>query len=638
MKRYRKRNYGYFFRKHFFAALVLWIIVLYVFLQICFLVIFEKEKQKTSVKFYEGMEKIQYLVKDNALMNVEGEVTQALEEMSQAGYIGNHVYLDGGVGSLLSIRLNDFEKHFLYISGLGMDGEGNTLVSGLGTGCGFVQHMDGGEVFLETGHGNDLYVLHLINTRLESDSMYNKSVIYKYEYEDVLCCDKALLVPYLETLEQIKEKWWEQYKAEDPDALKRYLRWQLEEFYVKGDRFYPAKTSLYYFATPTNYTILPNDADVTLVETYVSTPEDQSGYNLYKCDPKAEATIFTNINSGAAYSGIEMWHPDDVYRKNALSEIASARIEGRASDMGGGFLSGNPLTYFLNGEMKFVRTAFFQDAEGQRYKVSVYQNMSKLFRGNLYFVMCWAIWYGLFFFLLSVITSYLHYLKNRHIFMTQEYRNVLMDSMAHDLKSPLMAIGGYAENLKEHVNDEKRDHYAEEIQKSVGYMNDVVMKNLELLRFDKEHKKLDRKNVNMRGLFEEAFDRYQGDIEKQKLKVTLEGELNVKGDETLLQKVAENLVTNSVRYTSEGGEITVTFQKRGFTVQNATDIEYKGSLKKLWEPFVRGEDSRTGRGTGMGLAIVSNVLDRHSWKYQLKYDKEKKLFLCQVKIPMGIIL
>ncbi|MBQ9488552.1 MAG: hypothetical protein IJU80_01315, partial [Lachnospiraceae bacterium] len=74
-----------------------------------------------------------------------------------------------------------------------------------------------------------------------------------------------------------------------------------------------------------------------------------------------------------------------------------------------------------------------------------------------------------------------------------------------------------------------------------------------------------------------------------------------------------------------------------FTVQNTTDIEYKGSLKKLWEPFVRGEDSRTGRGTGMGLAIVANVLDRHSWKYQLKYDKEKKLFLCLVKIPMGII-
>ena len=144
--------------------------------------------------------------------------------------------------------------------------------------------------------------------------------------------------------------------------------------------------------------------------------------------------------------------------------------------------------------------------------------------------------------------------------------------------------------------------------------------------------------MNMRGLFEEAFDRYQGDIEKQKLKVTLEGELNVKGDEALLQKVAENLVTNCVRYTSEGGEITVTFQKRGFTVQNATDIEYKGSLKKLWEPFVRGEDSRTGRGTGMGLAIVSNVLDRHSWKYQLKYDKEKKLFICHVKIPVGFIL
>ena len=637
MKRYRKRNYGYFFRKHFFAAFVLWFVVMYVFLQICFLVIFEKEKQKTAVNFYEGMEKIQYLVSDKALMDVEAEVTRALEEMSRAGNLGNHTYLDGGVGDLLSVRLNDFEEHFFYISGLGMDGEGNTHISGLGTGCGFVQNTNGGEVVLETGHGNELYVLHLINKYLESDSRYSKSVVYRYEYENVLYCDKALLDPYLDTLEQIKEKWWEQYKAEEPDALKRYFRWQLEEFYVKGDRFYPAKASLYYFASATNYTILPDDADITLVETYVSEPKDLSGYTLYKCDPKVEAAIFININSGSTYTGTEAWHPDDLYRQNALSEIASARIEGRASDLGGGFLSGNPLTYFLNGEMKFVRTAFLQDAEGQRYKVSVYQNMSKLFQGNLYFVMCWAIWYGLFFFLLSVITSYLHYLKNRHVFMTQEYRNMLMDSMAHDLKSPLMAIGGYAENLKDHMNDEKRDHYADEIQKSVGYMNDVVMKNLELLKFDKEHKKLVRKSVNVREVFEEAFGRYQDLLDEKKQKLSIEGELTAKGDEELLKKAAENLVTNCVRYTTEGGNIALKLEKHGFTLENDTQIEYQGSLKRLWEPFVRGEDSRTGRGTGLGLAIVAHVLDRHSWKYKLAYDKEKKTFACVVRIPMGIL-
>ena len=105
MKRYRKHTYGYFFRKHFFVALVLWIVVLYVFLQICFLVIFEKEKQKTAVNFYEGMEKIQYLVKDHSLKDVEAEATQALEEMSCAGAMTNRLYMDGGVGSVLSVKL-----------------------------------------------------------------------------------------------------------------------------------------------------------------------------------------------------------------------------------------------------------------------------------------------------------------------------------------------------------------------------------------------------------------------------------------------------------------------------------------------------------------------------------------------------
>ena len=72
-------------------------------------------------------------------------------------------------------------------------------------------------------------------------------------------------------------------------------------------------------------------------------------------------------------------------------------------------------------------------------------------------------------------------------------------------------------------------------------------------------------------------------------------------------------------------------------MKNETEIPYEGKLKRLWEPFARGEDSRTGKGTGLGLAIVANVLDRHDWKYRLSYDKETKLFQCEIKIPYGIL-
>ena len=112
MKRYHKRNYLWYFRKHFIISLIVWAVVLYAFLQICFLVIFEKEKQKTAVNFYEGMEKIQYLVKDHSLAEVEAEATQALEAMSLAGSISGHTYMGGGVGSVLGVRLSDFEAHF----------------------------------------------------------------------------------------------------------------------------------------------------------------------------------------------------------------------------------------------------------------------------------------------------------------------------------------------------------------------------------------------------------------------------------------------------------------------------------------------------------------------------------------------
>ena len=117
----------------------------------------------------------------------------------------------------------------------------------------------------------------------------------------------------------------------------------------------------------------------------------------------------------------------------------------------------------------------------------------------------------------------------------------------------------------------------------------------------------------------------------------MEGELTARGDQELLQKVAENLVTNAIRYGKAGCNIQVNFHQREILIQNETELTYQGKLKQLWEPFVRGEESRSGSGTGMGLAIVANVLDRHGWKYELHYDKETKVFQCKILIPVGIL-
>ncbi len=635
MKRYRKRNYGYYFIRHLGFMIIAWLLIMYLFLQAIFLFLYSRIDQKSSVNFYEGMEQIQYLVKNNSLMDVEGEVMMALGQMSYAGSILSENYENGGVGSLFGIRLGALTWLFENPS-YGHDGYGNTLLDGLGIGYGFLMDAENDEILLEARDADDYYQMYLVDNlrREEFGYSHQKSLVVNYETQNTLLCNKAEMRALQEELIQTRKKWIKYFQDTGMDMTGKRFRWEIDEFYIKGDRFFPAKTSLYIYTVVNGF-----QRDKEFCETVVSRPGDLDGYELYKIDKEKEwaSALFLGYLREEDESALDFWKPDEAFRQKALAEIETNRAGSYNRDAGAGRLVGNPLSYFLNGEMIFVRSAYFFDAKGHQYKICTYQTISRLFLGNLEYVSWWGFWLLYFLFVLTFFTAYVHHLKNRHTFMTKAYREMLMDSMAHDLKSPLMAIGGYAENLKDHMNDEKRDHYADEIQKSVGYMNDVVMKNLELLKFDKEHKKLVRKSVNVREVFEEAFGRYQVLLDEKKQKLSIEGELTAKGDEELLKKVAENLVTNCVRYTTEGGNIVLKLEKHGFTLENDTQIEYQGSLKRLWEPFVRGEDSRTGRGTGLGLAIVAHILDRHSWKYKLVYDKVKKTFACVVKIPCGIL-
>ena len=106
----------------------------------------------------------------------------------------------------------------------------------------------------------------------------------------------------------------------------------------------------------------------------------------------------------------------------------------------------------------------------------------------------WIVWKdnAVKFILFYVFSLALAALAGRHLFIRSSnyegnaYRRHMMSAMIHDLKSPLMVISSYAENLKANVHSEKKDYYAEEIIKGTGKLNDMIMNNLHLLALENE--------------------------------------------------------------------------------------------------------------------------------------------------------
>ena len=278
------------------------------------------------------------------------------------------------------------------------------------------------------------------------------------------------------------------------------------------------------------------------------------------------------------------------------------------------------------------------DVNGRSYTYASYVCVEDFWRNvmtdfyKIWFVVCEFVFVGF------VIGWCFAYNKMKYKYESESYRKMLVNVMAHDLKTPLTAMEGYAESLKEGVNTDKREIYAEEIERNVKYVNEIISENLAVSQYEFEKKRIERKPVELTELCRESIRRYQSKADEKKLRFVTEGETKVRGDAELLQRAFDNLILNAVKYSVPESEIKILGENHRIRIQNVADQKPEGKLKKLWQPFVRGSESRSGeKGTGLGLYVVAKILNDHKWKYKLKYDEKSQTFECEIRIPVGIL-
>lgn len=224
------------------------------------------------------------------------------------------------------------------------------------------------------------------------------------------------------------------------------------------------------------------------------------------------------------------------------------------------------------------------------------------------------------------LIAYFRYnnLKNR--WSQENFRRKLTNTMAHDLKSPLMAISGYAENLKENVCPEKRDYYNEEILKCVDYMNGIVADMLDLERLEQTTVPLNTassaEEVDLEALLRKLAANYRELIDRKKIRFSLEGKHTLTGDSKMILRAFDNLFSNAVNYTPEGNEIRVVLTADCLTMTNTGASMSKEMCRKAFEPFVKEDRARSNqRGSGLGLSIAKQIFDAHGMSCGIRSDE-----------------
>lgn len=225
------------------------------------------------------------------------------------------------------------------------------------------------------------------------------------------------------------------------------------------------------------------------------------------------------------------------------------------------------------------------------------------------------------------LTTALTYAKT-----AEENRRQMTSSIAHELKTPLAVIHSYAEGLKEHIAEEKRDKYLDVILSETERMDAMVLEMLDLSRLEAGKIKLARDQFDLVQLTRSIWERLSRAAEAKDLQVTLRlpEHCPITADEGRISQVVENFLSNAVKYTPTGGHISITIdagrQRTGFFVENDCPPLSEEALSKVWDTFYRADEARSGGGTGLGLSIARSIIELHGGKCNVRNTKNGVLF------------
>lgn len=197
----------------------------------------------------------------------------------------------------------------------------------------------------------------------------------------------------------------------------------------------------------------------------------------------------------------------------------------------------------------------------------------------------------------------------------------LISMFAHDMKSPLITIGGFVRRLlgkASDIDEEKRKNYLEIIRKEASRLELLVSGFLELSRLQADKLNLTLSATSLDKELMELFEAYEPEASKYGIKLELQNTEPlpiIDADTISMNRVFTNLLENALKFSKEKGTITVATQETDQDV--IVKIKDQGvgidpaDLPYIFDPFHRGQGAGKKEGYGMGLAAVKAIVEAH---------------------------
>lgn len=206
-----------------------------------------------------------------------------------------------------------------------------------------------------------------------------------------------------------------------------------------------------------------------------------------------------------------------------------------------------------------------------------------------------------------------------------EAKTRFLFNMSHDIRTPMNAIIGFSELLEKHIDEkDKAIDYLGKIKSSSNFLLSLINYVLEMARIESGKLALKKEVGCVTELIESLTDVFEPGVKKKFITYSCETDIQHKyviGDETKVREIFINIIGNSVKYTPEGGKISVSVKEEPFEKENYIAYRIivedngigmsKEYLPHIFEEFSREHTSTESKvtGTGLGLPIVKSLID-----------------------------
>ena len=213
-----------------------------------------------------------------------------------------------------------------------------------------------------------------------------------------------------------------------------------------------------------------------------------------------------------------------------------------------------------------------------------------------------------------------------------------LNNMSHDIRTPMNVILGYNQLMKSQLTEPKQLDYQKKIEQSGKLLLSIINNVLDMARIESGKMKVDENYEVVGEVVDEIISTFSSEAEEKG--VHLSGSMqvthrNILCDGTKIREIYVNLISNAIKYTPRGGNVTIVVEelpceKEGY-IKVKAEIKDTGIgmskeyLPTLFEPFSREHNTTIGKvgGTGLGMPIVKKMIDLMGGSIEVKSELGK---------------